>query len=336
MRKNGYTLIEILVVIAISLILAGAIFTLYTTIIKENMSKSLIAKKESDAKILIYQLLKDLEGIGFGVDKSRLKINSEINGGNSSDLDNVLTITDTKDPNDENKIIKIIFLNLSARDEQYSGCWGYGDITGNLNISLSKNYLSRDCPSLNNKFLFLDSNKNYKFIETYQNPNIKYANLVAFYVGDKSYPDNFKVTYFLKIPNENEDKNILPKECMQWKKEGTQNIPGTGTYSLYREVNGDTAQPVASCIHTLKFRYGKSDGSYADSVNSIDELSSVVVCMLIQVGGKQSTQEDVPHFKTDKCSNLNNDIDNAVANNPDMRYYRWATIEEEVILKNIR
>jgi len=302
MRKNGYTLIEILVVIAISLILGVAIFTLYTTIIKENISKSLIAKKESDAKIMIYQLLKDLEGIGFGVDNSRLKIN----GVNSSDLDNdnpFLTITDNGQT--------IIFLNLSARDEQYSGCWGYGDVTGNLNISLSKNYLSRDCPLLNNKFLFLDSNKNYKFIETYQNPNIKYANLVAFYVGDKSYPNDFKVKYYL-------DSNNLPKECMQ------------GTYSLYRQVSTDTAQPIASCIHTLKLRYGKSDGSYAASVNSINELSSVVVCMLIQVGGRQSTQEPVPSFKTNRCNNI------TINETTNMRYYRWATIEEEVILKNIR
>jgi len=295
MKKNGYTLIEILVVIAISLILAGAIFTLYNTIIKENISKSLIAKKESDAKIIIYQLLKDLEGIGFGVDNSRLKIN----GGNSSDLDNnnpFLTIT--------NNGQTIIFLNLSARDEQYSGCWGYVKDDLSIDLSNSKSYLGNDCSGASSgNFIYLDENKNLL--------NSKTKGAVAFYIKDKNYPDDFKVKYYL-------DANNLPKECMP------------GTYSLYRQVNTDTAQPVASCIHTLKFRYGKTDGSYADSVNSINDLSSVIVCMLIQVGGKQSTQEPVPSFKTNRCNNI------TINETTDMRYYRWATIEEEVILKNIK
>jgi type IV pilus assembly protein PilW len=73
MKNKGYTIFELLVVIALSLIVGAAFYTFYNTVIKENISKSTIAKQEQDAFILANQIVKDLSTIGFGVDADRLK-----------------------------------------------------------------------------------------------------------------------------------------------------------------------------------------------------------------------------------------------------------------------
>ncbi|MBX0311111.1 MAG: prepilin-type N-terminal cleavage/methylation domain-containing protein, partial [Sulfurihydrogenibium sp.] len=56
MKNKGYTIFELLVVIAISLIVGAAFYTFYNTVIKENISKSTIAKQEQDAFILVNQI----------------------------------------------------------------------------------------------------------------------------------------------------------------------------------------------------------------------------------------------------------------------------------------
>jgi type IV pilus assembly protein PilW len=306
--KRGYSIVEILIVIAIMGILAGGILSAYRFIAKENAQRHLVAKQESDVNVLINQLLKDIESAGFGIDVDNLTLAS--------------LSTET-----------LQFPSLATREETLSGCWAVLN-NGSLTIQ-SKNFLGQDCQFPSAWYVVLDPMSKKIITKSGQCVDSLCSDLtgmsgVAFFATTKStyqYPQSFITTYSLTQTN-------LPKECAS----GTYNLVktlGTSGYSGYQ-----ANQPVISCVFPdgFKVRAGIQSGGtivYQDTVSSSDiqngNLKLFRICLIMQIGARQNTVTTQPQFSTD-CGG-GPTIDSTWWNNTG-RWYRWKVIEQDIALRN--
>ncbi|WP_353684267.1 type II secretion system protein [Thermodesulfovibrio sp. 3907-1M] len=305
--KRGYSVVEILIVIAIMGILAGGILSAYRFIAKENVTRHLVAKQEQDVSVLINQLLKDVDSAGFGVDIDNLCSETTISSGS------------------------LQFPSLASREERWSGCWAVLN-SGNLTIQ-SKNFMGQDCQFPSAWYTVLDpvTKKSLCPANTgYLCNDLNNMSGIAFYAtteNDYTYPQSFMVTYALNQEN-------LPKECAR----GTYNLVktiGTSRYSGYQ-----ANQPVISCVfpNGFKVRAGIQSGgsiTYQDSLSNSDiqnhNLKLFRICLILQVGSAQDTPSTQPQFSSD-CGG-GPTIDNTWWNNTG-RWYRWKVVEQDIPLRN--
>lgn len=319
--KRGFTLIELLVVMAIALIIGVGVYVAYVNLIREAATKSIIAKNEQDITALLYQIRKDFSSIGFGVDRNRLRIVDTHGTPNDGVIDcnsltafgNFNTVLARCRANDRQE--ELYFLSLASRQQRLSGCWWSTNTLGQL-INRSTTYMLAECPQNLDGIgncLALDPNKNCVETGCSVRPCNTYTsqeNRLIFFAGDGSYPGNFAVRYYTSDIN-------LPREC------------APQTFNLLKDVQGDAlAQPVASCVGAFRVRY--FDGNnYSESINLIQNLRAIRVCLLVQVGGRTSLNMEVPQFSA-SCGGT------MTIPTQDWRWYRWRVVEENIILENIR
>lgn len=302
MRRKGITIVELLVVIAIVALSAGGIFFAYRSLVRETITQSLFAKNEQDVEVLLTSLRKDLQGIGFGVPANRLNLGTPACNGLTafagSNSNSVVGIASgCSSGNNE-----LYFLNLATRSFRNSGCWWVRD--GSRNIATEgRRWTLEDCPNnppAGENLLCLDMAS--KAIANCNSPNT-----LIFTMGNRTSINDFAVRYFL-------NNTSLPKEC------------APGTFNLLKQVNGDPAQPIASCVAVFRVRY--FDGqSYNTTIGDINNLRAVRLCLLMQVGGRMDTEMNPP-ASFEQCD--------PIATNPEWRWYRWRLVEEDIPLRNIR
>jgi len=316
--KRGYSIVEILIVIAIMGILAGGILTAYRFIAKENVTRHLVAKQESDVAVVINQLLKDIESAGFGIDSFTQASTTTISSGN------------------------LQFPSLASREEIWSGCWAVIN-DGSLTIN-SKNFMGQNCEFPNAWYIVLDPVNKKNLCPSNLNNlcnDLTGMTGLVFYatINDNyKYPQSFRVTYTLTQTN-------LPKECAP----GTHNL--VKTLGTSGQPGYQANYPVISCIfpNGFKVRAGIQNGGsikYEDSVSSSDienhNLKLFRICLIMQVGVKQDTPSTQPKFSSsDEQSDEQNvpncgggpTIDTTWWNNTG-RWYRWKVIEQDIPLRN--
>ena len=300
MRRKGITLVELLVVMVIVALSAGGIFFAYRSLVKESIRQSLLTKNEQDVEVLLTSLRKDLQGIGFGVPVDRLNVGTPAcNGltaftGSNSVVGLALNCLSGND--------EIYFLNLATRSFRNSGCWWVRDWSGNV-ATEGRRWTFEGCPNnppAGERLLCLDMAS--KAIANCNSPNT-----LIFSMGNRNAIEEFAVRYFLNYTN-------LPREC------------APGTFNLLKQVNGDVAQPIASCVAVFRVRYFDGQG-YTTTIGDINNLRAVRLCLLMQVGGRMDTPMDPPN-SFEQCGNI-------VINN-EWRWYRWKLVEEDIPLRNIR
>lgn len=317
--KRGFSLMELLVVIGITLVVGAGVYIAYVSLIREAVTKSIVAKNEQDINSLVYQLRKDLFAIGFGVDKYRLVLRNDgiVNCNSLGTFANMNTVIARCRANDRQE--ELYYLSLTARQFLRSGCWWSVDGSGNL-TSNSMNYMLANCPnridSSMGSCLVIDLSKSIRqfgpcpdFSDGFNN---NFANTLIFFAGNSgtSYPGGFSVRYYTSGTN-------LPREC------------APQTFNLLKDVSGDaTAQPVFSCLGAFRVRY--FDGTtYRESLGNINNLRAIRVCLLVQIGGITSLNLDVPSF-SDECGGAFTLPTN------EWRRYRWKVVEENIALENLR
>jgi len=302
MRRKGITIVELLVVIAIVALSAGGIFFAYRSLVRETITQSLFAKNEQDVEVLLTSLRKDLQGIGFGVPANRLNLGTPVCNGLTafagSNSNSVVGIASGCSSGSD----ELYFLNLATRSFRNSGCWWVRD--GSRNIATEgRRWTLEDCPNnppAGENLLCLDMAS--KAIANCNSPNT-----LIFTMGNRTSINDFAVRYFL-------NNTSLPKEC------------APGTFNLLKQVNGDPAQPIASCVAVFRVRY--FDGqSYNTTIGDINNLRAVRLCLLMQVGGRMDTEMNPP-ASFEQCD--------PIATNPEWRWYRWRLVEEDIPLRNIR
>lgn len=298
MNQKGYSIFEVLIVVAIMGILAGGIISAYRFIAKESVTRHLVAKQEADVAVVINQLVKDIETAGFGID-----------------ADSLTLTTITSDT--------LRFPSLASRAERWSGCWAVLN-NGSL-TSQSKNYLRQDCefPSAWYVVLaLLDKENLCPSGLDYMCDDLSEMTGVAFYATDNDdyrYPQSFMVTYSLTQIN-------LPREC------------ASGTYNLVKTLGTSGSpgyqanQPVISCVFPNGFKVRAGIGApptYQDSVSS--NLKLFRICLIMQVGGREDTPTAQPQF-SESCGG-GPTIETNWWNNTGS-WYRWKVIEQDIVLRN--
>lgn len=306
MKQDGYSIIEILIVIAIIAILAGGIFSAYNFIAKETAWRHLVAKQESETATIINQIIKDIESAGFGIDSLNL---------------NSITIN----------LGIISFPSLASRAEKWSGCWA--ELTNGSLTVMSKNFLGQDCQFENDWFVVLEpyTKKNLcpQSSDYLCNDLSGMSGIVFFATKDNNYryPESFMVTYSTTSQN-------LPRECAP----NTLNI--VKTLGIQGRPGYQANQPVASCIfpNGFRIRAGIQSGNtitYRDTLSNSDienkNLKLLRLCLIIQIGYRQETISQQPQFSQECGSTLN--IDNNWWNNIG-RWYKWKVIETDISLRN--
>ncbi|WP_297210805.1 MULTISPECIES: type II secretion system protein [Thermodesulfovibrio] len=305
MNNRGFSIIEILVVIAILSILAGGIFSAFQFMARENAQRHFVAKQEQDAAVLTSQLTKDIETAGFGVDRDNLQ---NISVGNT-----------------------LTFISLASREESRSGCWAMVRPDRTMDIR-STTYRGLNC-DLNPKnfwYVILDPVSKRNRCPSSSDflcqcgvddtrCDEEYINTLAFFATERNnlvFPNDFRVTYFLNNAN-------LPREC------------APGTFNLMKSVGQDNAQPMISCVQSFLVRAYVGNENNPQLDNSIGDLSNfrnmIRLCMIIQVGGRQTSSTNLPQF-SNECGGGPN-IDNNWWNNTG-RWYRWKVIEQDIVLRN--
>ena len=358
-RSRAFTLIELLVVLAILSVIGSGIFIAYKFIVERSVSSALIAKSEQESVSLIHQLITDIKSAGFGVldsDGNPSNANGTIDkayGTNgtipSGSLSTFATIDinsadsgfiaiSTTDP-DRNELY---FFSLAVRSSSNSGCWGYIDNDGCLNIQ-SLTFLGSPCDpsaltgtnvvvlSPTTKGLLSDVSCN---TDTACPSDVRCSyslGALVFFKGSNNYISDFATHYFLRS-----DTN-QPAYC------------APGTYTLYKRVYPDPAQPVISCVAAFRVRYIYSvppqpprstyTYEYIDSIsssvcspfnncNNSRFIKGIRLCLIVQVGSKGSAERGIPSFSTDCGGAL-------FSANSSWRWYRWNVIELDIPIRNI-
>lgn len=314
MKNKGFSIVEILIVVAIMGILSAGIFSAFRFVAKESAWRHYVAKNEMDADVLINQILKDIEAAGFGIDSDKLttaSLNTESIGGNY--------------------FSKLTVPGLSFRAERWSGCWA--ELNNGSLTNRSKNYMGQDCQFPNDWYVVLEpyTKKNLCPSGTnYLCNDLSNLSGLAFYATNNNsykYHHSFMLTYHINQTN-------VPKECAP----GTYNL--AKTLGIEGEPGYQANQPVISCVFPggFKVRAGLASGSilnYSDTLTSSHiqnkNLKLFRTCLIAQIGYKQDTESSQPQFSPN-CGD-GPTIDNTWWNNTG-RWYRWRVVEINIPLKN--
>lgn len=373
MNRKGYSIIEVLVVIAIGAVLAAGIITAYRFMAKENVARVQEVKSESDVESMLYQVVKDIETAGFGIEKYKLE--------NDLQADSTLICgVCQQNTNDAGILVgnSLSYYSLASREERYSGCWAAikdntldvedpspadeylgkfrknffwqpchlkdSDTPEGVEIKMKANYyyviITRDRVKREVSDLCSDGLCQCGYGTGIQcDEGYKFAEreiLYAFFATEENnlkYPQDFRVTYFLQEDNQ-QNRFCAPNEDGK-------------VYSLYKRVTSNPSQPVINCVlkDSLRFRAGISSGSTVQYTESIDEirqairdskLQSVKMCLIVQIGGRTDSVStpQKPQFTNQDCGS-----DPVLSDtwwNQIGRYYRWKVIEKEIPLYNFQ
>lgn len=111
LREEGFTLIEILIALAIMSIVTAAIYQLYISQYKTWVSQDLITEMQQNARVSIDTISRDLLMAGYGVTTA---IETDAGGSDNSQI-----AIRYKDPNDGNKIKRIMYWRNASENILY-------------------------------------------------------------------------------------------------------------------------------------------------------------------------------------------------------------------------
>lgn len=298
MNYKGYSIIEILIVIAIAGILGAGLFAAYKFIAKENVTRVLTIKSDDEINSFLYQIIKDIETAGFGIEKYTPS-------GTPGTL--------IKGNNNEAGIMvgnSLAFYSLASREERYSGCWAIIvniklpnsnlpiprlDIEDELTTiegqstqnnywgKFRKNFFWQPCHLKDNDnsdpanpvkmkanywYVIMDRAKNKKEVDGLcsdglcncgSGNDIKCENYYS--TGD----DTTKSYYAFFATQQNNYKYPQDFKVQYFIDTDMEspNICASGTYTLFKKVGSNPKQQIISCIFPdgLRFRAGRIDNN---------------------------------------------------------------------------
>jgi Tfp pilus assembly major pilin PilA len=306
--KKAYTIVEILIVLAITFILSGLMFKIYENFIRERNSQSMSVKKEMDITALLIPLEKLIASTGFGIPENALNIWASPSPNALSSFAN------------SNATVGI-YVNSSGSDEFYfkslvipnklrSGCWWY--INKNEIKTTAVNQRGDLCQLNGDKCLFMDYNKNFIGIFTCNDPSLTSGNYTGllFYLSDNASDYPLKISGRVYLTSLSTD--VEKKEC------------APGSYKLMFQW-GNSYQSLFNCVGGFKVRYITKEGNYVSTLSDIKDLYGVHLCLLIQVSGKKSITYSLPLHSA--CGDF--------TSKSGWEHYKWRLIEEDIPFRNI-
>ncbi len=298
-RASGYTLTEILILIALIGIFSAGFFSFFSGMLRTERQARFTIKTEADVSALRTFLKKELQSIGFGISADYLKTTP----GSCSDSAVVSGDNTT-----------LCYLSLASRQTRWAGCWWIIDSSGNVFTNATSRF-GVNCPvpsPAGKTCLFLNYDRSIRGNATC---NQTIPSTVSFYL-DGSYPSDFFVRLFLS----NSTTNIPDKSCH----------PDLQKSTLQLETK-DNNQPVISCVLDFRIRYiDKLGNPQTMPPSSLKDLAGVRVCMIVQAGGRGTIRYQESLTYSERCGG------DTITLPGDYRFYPFKVIEEEVSLPNLR
>jgi len=325
LRKSGFSLVELLVAVALVMGVFAIIFPQYISITKHSSVTRKIVKTQADAYANLEQMFKDIASAGFGLPA----VPYNLPAGATSCLrtaGKALEIT----PKDNASMI--IVRSTAAGDKKKAGAWGVVSVESNtITLSYSSMKFERDdylmvldTASRSYKKLGLlkfESDYNLSLKEQYSSLNNLHGKM-AYWIPNTSQVC-YKTSFSLEDYGGTDPK---PDMC------------ASGTKKLMRSKDPPEgfsgSAPVMDCVHNqgLGFLIGCVD-SGSGILWSKDSCPSSTTPRLLQVGvvvqaGPKEKNKISPEYLT-----LFSPSD--IKLNDDERYYRWLVIRKTIFLMNI-
>jgi type IV pilus assembly protein PilW len=295
-RASGYTLMEILILIALIGIFSAGFFSFFSGMLRTERQARFTIKTEADVSALRTFLKKELQSIGFGISSDYLKTTP---GGCSNDT--VISGNNTT----------LCYLSLASRQTEWAGCWWMIDRSGNVFTNATSRFGGNCTISKvgNKPCLFLNYDRSIRGIA---NCTQTIPSTVSFYL-DGSYPsEDFLVRFSIG--------NTTDKACHP-------NLQR----ALQLQVAGGIPQPVISCVLDFRIRYiDKSGNPLTMPPFSLQDLAGIRVCLIVQAGGRGTIRYQESLTYSERCGG---DI---IPLPGDYQFYPFKVIEEEVSLPNLR
>ncbi len=322
--KKGFTIVELLVVSVIMIVLATGLFYVYTRVFRVGTDVPLTIKSESELKVSILQVVRDLQGIGFGIPiQDRTKIVTDAyDGSNWHNMDNEGYVLSIKHSNGNSYVV---FRSLMTRiNDIYSGCIGVYDprskvfrtyIIKDLHNPNDRYRLTsifgRSCPEEMSKYVFIQPSDPLQY-KTPGGLNF----LIGFYKDPTKPPEDYTGRLYLSTSTDT--------EC------------APGTYTLYR-AEGSTSFPLITCVKSFRILFGvipmsldRVSYNYTFPKNTV--LKTLRLCLIAQIGKKQDSQRDPPNFSK-QCVSYP-ELPPVSFSTYD-KYYRWKVFEMDIRVTNI-
>ena len=308
-NKKGFTILELLIAIFISIILMAAVYYTYTTFFMGVKSERVNVEQEIE-KIVSLELLRlDLEHLGYGIGKNPSGSDYKI-----YDFNNTKNI-----PDSPYLLIKTTLNNSN-------------DNTIGWRICRDGRAIKTELEGSNDNFVYIDDTGYIKYLTT--SGDCPSGNLVV-YVGypfdSNSIDCEYGGTNFCSVIKYYLSNTNLPKNC------------NPNTYNLLRKVNNGTGQPLLSCIADIRFtvdmdtnKDGKIDLFNVDDISSYtaSELREYTKKMNVYILYQEATPSD-PNYKftnyqTDSSGNYI-EIDGIKLYLPsNFEKYKWKAIKVSV------
>jgi len=308
-KRLGYTFVEVLILIAIIGIFSAGLLAFFMGMLKTERQARFSLKSEGDVSALRTFLKKELQSIGFGVSADYLRISPGSCGSGA-----VIS----------GSISELCYLSLASRQTRWSGCWWTIDNSMNV-FGNATNRFGGACPinpsNAGGYCLFLNYNRQKKGNGVSPCNDIsQWPSSVVFYLDKtpREYPYYFLAKLYLSNTSTDD------KSCH----------PNLQKRTLSLALGNDTPQPIISCVYDFHVCYIDKTGSPSSMPPSIQNLSGVRVCMIVQAGGRGSIryQQSLTYSERCRCG----DYKRAVVLPDDYQFYPFKVIEEEVSLPNLR
>jgi type IV pilus assembly protein PilW len=298
-RALGYTLMEILILIALIGIFSAGFFSFFSVMLRTERQARFTIKTEADVSALRTFLKKELQSIGFGISADYLKTNPGSCGASA-----VISGNNTA----------LCYLSLASRQTRWAGCWWIIDSSGIVFTNATSRF-GGNCPvpsPAGKTCLFLNNDRSIRGIA---NCNQTIPSTVSFYL-DGSYPSDFLVKLFWS----NSSTNTPDKSCHSDLQRST----------LQLETK-DNNQPVISCVLDFRIRYiDKSGTPLTMPPSSLQDLAGIRVCLIVQAGGRGTIRYQSFLTYSERCGG------DTIPLPGDYQFYPFKVIEEEVSLPNLR
>ncbi len=296
-RASGYTLTEILILIALIGIFSAGFLSFFSGMLKTERQARFTIKTEADVSALRTFLKKELQSIGFGISADYLKTNPGVCSASA-----VISGTNTR----------LCYLSLASRQTRWAGCWWIIDSSGDVftnatsrfsgNCSISK-VAGKGC-------LFLNYDRSIRGIATC---NQTIPSTVSFYL-DGRYPSDFLVKLFMSTTS------TPDKSCH----------PDLQRSTLQLETK-DNNQPVISCVLDFRIRYIDKSGNPLNTLPpSLQDLAGIRVCLIVQAGGRGTIRYQESLTYSERCGG------DTITLRGNYQFYPFKVIEEEISLPNLR
>lgn len=318
LSKKGFSLVELMVVLAIFSIIGTMMYSTFTTFLKQVTIERKTAKTELDIFNVSWPLIKEIETAGFGVPKTVTPI-SESGG--------VLTIRST-----------------AAGDSQYAGAWSY--VTPAGAVYGVEGTAGPSVPSGGNVVIINNLDKSRMGLTSvstndagggyyYLTDTTSYINNVAYwspYDSTKTSPlEYYETKYSLR---DYTASDIKPGMCAP--DEATKKVQKLSRSVKYYDPGTTDFEPLLDCVRALAYRFGCINASTGNltwqtgTSCGTSKLRLMKIGMVIQSSSKgASSPATITLFE-----DLGAALAESITLTSDQRNYRWRKLEQTITLKN--